>query len=281
MKENTLTNIEFELREAHKQILRILRAAGGPLQYIDLSFVIDTIEAARDGTHSFVRTVLPDRRLSGYPYIDFVPQLVRDVDGLEFVGLLEVLSRKKTLPCKIQLTEEGKRVAHSMAEDRRVIIRPRPVLRTTVFVASAFGYEEIDALFERELSPACQALSYEPVRVDMSEPPQTISEMLVEAITEAACVIADLTHARPSVYFEVGYAHGLGVPLLLTCRKDHHRGEEDSARVHFDLAQYKISYWTRDSDGAFRWSDGMAPAERLPSIVPDRSQYCTESNSPS
>lgn len=83
-------------------------------------------------------------------------------------------------------------------------------------------------------------------------------------------MLADLTHARPSVYFEVGYAHGLGVPLLLTCREDHCRGKSDHARIYFDLEQYKISYWSRTSKGEFNWPKGMEPAERLPSIVPHR-----------
>lgn len=49
-----------------------------------------------------------------------------------------------------------------------------------------------------------------------------------------------------------------------------YRGQKDDARIHFDLEQYKISYWSRTSRGQFRWSKGMKPVERLPSIVPSR-----------
>jgi nucleoside 2-deoxyribosyltransferase len=102
----------------------------------------------------------------------------------------------------------------------------------------------------------------------MSEPERTMTEAITDSITEAACVVADLTHARPSVYFEVGYAHGLGVPLLLTCRKDHHRGTEDNARVHFDLQQYRISFWERTSESAFSWDKkSMKPDKRLAALV--------------
>jgi nucleoside 2-deoxyribosyltransferase len=85
-------------------------------------------------------------------------------------------------------------------------------------------------------------------------------------------VLADLTHARPSVYFEVGYAQGLGVPLLLTCRKDHYRAAHDNARVHFDLEQYKISFWSRNSKGQFIWAKGMEPTKRLKSLVARREE---------
>ncbi len=89
----------------------------------------------------------------------------------------------------------------------------------------------------------------------------------MEGIRETACIIADLTYARPSVYFEVGYAHGLGIPLLLTCRKDHFHGKVDHARVHFDLEQFKISYWSRNAKGRFQWPAAMEPSERLSKIL--------------
>ena len=136
----------------------------------------------------------------------------------------------------------------------------------------AFGGERTRDSKPRRRRPgrANLLLDYEPVRVDLSEPEQTITELMMKAITEAAAVLADLTHARPSVYFEVGYAHGLGVPLVLTCRQDHERGDRDDARVHFDLEQYKISYWSRTSKNRFRWEKGMKPATRLASIIPPR-----------
>jgi nucleoside 2-deoxyribosyltransferase len=110
-----------------------------------------------------------------------------------------------------------------------------------------------------------------PAGVDMSEPPATLTESILRGVTQAEGVIADLTYARPSVYFEVGYALGLGAHLLLTCRKDRQQGVQDASRVHFDLAQFKISFWEFDDpNSVLLWADGMEPPKRHKQIVPNR-----------
>ena len=257
-------------------ILRAIYGTGGyenkGIQYDELERVLAALDAAERFDLYKLREAVLGRTISFY-LVEDRPPLIWDVDGLEFVGLLNISKRgRQSAPLFIELTEEGKRVAKSLTDNRRVIIRPKPSLRSSIFVVCAFGYDEIDQLYNDHFAPACGELGYTPVRVDMNEPVQTISEHIMEGITEAECVIADLTHARPSVYFEVGYAHGLGVPLLLTCRKDHYRGTNDNARVHFDLEQYKISYWSRNSKQQFTWTKGMEPAKRLTSIVSKREE---------
>ena len=66
--------------------------------------------------------------------------------------------------------------------------------------------------------------------------------------------------------------HGLGVPLVLTCRKDHYRGASDGARVHFDLEQYKISFWSQNSKQQFIWAKDMEPVKRLGSVIKRREE---------
>jgi nucleoside 2-deoxyribosyltransferase len=43
-------------------------------------------------------------------------------------------------------------------------------------------------------------------------------------------VVADLTHERPNVYFELGYARGLGRPVV-TCARE-------GTQIHFDVADW-------------------------------------------
>ena len=282
--------IQFSLKDNHKLILLILYEAG-KLSLDELERVIKALNAAESDYSEFIRIVASTEDFfKKYPFLgvsEVRKNLERDVEGLEFVGLLKTSTSptntysltntyllghdtSRLHNCDVELTEEGKRVAKSIKERRRVILRPRPSLRTSIFVACAFGHDEIDRLYDEELEPACRALGYKPVRVDKTEPQQTITESILEGITESACVLADLTYARPSVYFEVGFAHGLGIPLLLTCRRDHYHGKKDDIRVHFDLEQYKISFWSRTQRGRFRWSKGMKPVERLATIVPSR-----------
>jgi hypothetical protein len=176
-------------------------------------------------------------------------------------------SSPEAVASELSLTEEGKRIAQQLAEGRQVIFRPTRPQRTTIFVACAFGNQEINEIYDKYLEPACNAVGYRAVRVDLKEASETITNSILQGIIEAECLIADLTCARPSVYFEVGFAHGLRVPLILTCRQDHYRGTAEDAKVHFDLEQYKISYWSKDAQGAFKWPANMEPETRLRAVL--------------
>lgn len=167
----------------------------------------------------------------------------------------------------VQITGEGLELASKIAGNRLLIVRQRSVKRKSIFVASAFGRPDTDELYEVVLQPTCAEFGFEAVRVDLNEPETTITEAILRGIQVAECIIADLTYARPSVYFEVGFGGGLGVPLLLTCREDHQKGNIDSERVHFDLEQYKISFWERGIDGSFLWKKRMDPETRLRGLI--------------
>ena len=203
----------------------------------------------------------------------------KEISGLEYVGLVTIpeAEQKKTRstssasPVKIRLSEEGKRIALAISENRRLIFRPKESAQTSVFIACAFGKPEIDNLSDRILIPACANLGYKTVRVDQSEPERTITELIMQEITQSAAMFADLTYARPSVYFEIGYALGLGIPIVLSCREDHYRGAQDDLRVHFDLEQYKISFWKLEENGEFKWANkSLEPGIRLAEVIPPR-----------
>ena len=270
----------FTLKPDQKLILRILRETG-KLHFPVLERILDAINVSDFDFDEFVR-VVGDKRpwdLRSSWEKPKISQLERTIEGLIFVGLVKRSSHSydhlRIFPTDsgltiddLELTSEGERVAKSIKEERFLILRPAPTRRSTIFVACAFGHDDIDILYEKQLVPALEALRYNPIRIDMSEPNKSITEAILEGITDCACAIADLTYARPSVYFEVGFAHGLGVPLLLTCRSDHHRGKHDDHKVHFDLEQYKISFWSRTPKGGFRWPKNMNPSLRLPTLVP-------------
>ena len=91
------------------------------------------------------------------------------------------------------------------------------------------------------IAPAVHDAGYEPVRIDRVEHVNKIDDEIIAEIRRARFVIADFTHgdtgARGGVYYEAGFAHGLGIPVIFTCRKDR-LGE-----VHFDTRQYNHIVW--------------------------------------
>ena len=59
-------------------------------------------------------------------------------------------------------------------------------------------------------------------------------------------LVADFTHgtcgARGSVYYETGFAYGLGLPVIYTCRNDL------VEKLHFDTRQYYHIAWERPDE---------------------------------
>ena len=123
------------------------------------------------------------------------------------------------------------------------------------FVASAFDHEDVDAIYDHAIHPVLKELKLHPFRVDRVEHNEDIDDRIFRLIDQSQLCIADLTFARPSVYYEAGYAFGSGKPVIYIARRDHFRAREDdeagNLRVHFDLQMKNIIYWTNPND-AFR-----------------------------
>jgi hypothetical protein len=82
------------------------------------------------------------------------------------------------------------------------------------------------------LKRGCQTAGVRAHRVDEVEHSGSITTLLLEQIKRHRFLISDLTHERPNVYYEVGYAHGLEKEVILTA----HRGTP----IHFDIASYNV-----------------------------------------
>ena len=83
---------------------------------------------------------------------------------------------------------------------------------------------------------------FEPVRVLDSEHAGKIDDLIIAEIRASGLLVADFTGHRPSVYYEAGFAWGLGIPVILCCRK------EQIDDVHFDIRQYNHVVWTDPGD---------------------------------
>lgn len=126
------------------------------------------------------------------------------------------------------------------------------------FVASAFGHRDVDQVYTRVVKPLLRDVGAAAKRVDRVEHNEDIDDKIFALLDSANFCIADLTHARPSVYYEAGFAAGRGKSVIYIVRADHFRRRADTEdpngnlRVHFDLQMKNIIAWKNAEDPSFR-----------------------------
>ena len=113
------------------------------------------------------------------------------------------------------------------------------------FIAMWFD-ETMNEAWDRGIVPAVRDAGYDPVRIDRKEHLNKIDDEIVAEIRRARFVVADFTDgdtgARGGVYYEAGFAHGLGIPVIFSCRKDRLEA------VHFDTRQYNHIVWEKPEE---------------------------------
>lgn len=65
----------------------------------------------------------------------------------------------------------------------------------------------------------CEKLGFECERITEKNAATRILPEILERIRRAAFIIVDLTDLRPNVFYELGYADGLGAKVIVTARK--------------------------------------------------------------
>ena len=100
----------------------------------------------------------------------------------------------------------------------------------------------MDETFESAMEPAIKQAGYLVTRSDLMEHNDWIMDKVLGEIRRAPFVFADFTEHRNGVYLEAGFARGLGIPVIHTCREDH------MDRAHFDTAQLNHVVWNKAED---------------------------------
>ena len=113
----------------------------------------------------------------------------------------------------------------------------RAALSREVFIVMSFSEQSRLDDFRDAVKMACEKEGFVAERIDKRPTGESydVVEKIHRDIEACGFVVADLTNERPNVYYEIGYARGLGKPVILTI------GEGE--KVHFDIAGQKRITW--------------------------------------
>ena len=108
--------------------------------------------------------------------------------------------------------------------------------------------------FDKSLTPlwlegieqAIQNAGYDAMRIDKHQHNNRIDDEIIAMIRRSKFIVADFTGNRGGVYFEAGYALGLGLQVIWTVRED------ELANIHFDNRQYSFIKWSDNAINEFR-----------------------------
>ncbi len=85
------------------------------------------------------------------------------------------------------------------------------------------------------IKDTCRSIKLNARRVDENFTSGFIILEIIELIEKAELIVFDLTYERPNVYYELGYAHGVGnspTNILLLAK--------EGTDLHFDIAALRV-----------------------------------------
>ncbi len=167
----------------------------------------------------------------------------KDPEGDDVRGLCQLLKEDHLLR-----EENGEWRLTTRGWDYLDSLNSRGGVTLQVFVAMWFSQQMEDA-YENGIVPAIKEAGYEPLRIDRKEHNNKIDDEIIAEIKSSKFLVADFTSGttghgndgvhvpRGGVYYEAGFARGLGLDVISTVRSD------QVGLVHFDTRQISHVLW--------------------------------------
>lgn len=133
----------------------------------------------------------------------------------------------------------------------------RGVVDSDVGFCAMWFDPEVQSAWDEAISPAIADAGYRPRRIDELQHVNRIDDEILVQIRRCKFVVADFTGQRHGVYFEAGFALGLGRPVIWTVQQEH------LSQIHFDNRQYNFIVWSAEDLPVFR----KALAARIEAVL--------------
>lgn len=121
----------------------------------------------------------------------------------------------------------------------RELLKSRPQNTKDAFMAMPFGDPQLDMVYENHIQPAIGQVGFHIRRVTEGQGAGLIDDQIRVGIRNSRFLVAELTKENRGVYWEAGYAEGLGKPVIYLCRV------EPGAKLetHFDTSHLTTVPW--------------------------------------
>lgn len=110
------------------------------------------------------------------------------------------------------------------------------------FIAMWFDDQMRNA--RKSICDAIEATGFKVMIIDKKPHIDYIPDQIIAEIRKSLFLVADLTENNNGVYYEAGFARGLNIPVIYTCKKSFF----DTGKVHFDVKQINCIRWDNETD---------------------------------
>jgi nucleoside 2-deoxyribosyltransferase len=189
------------------------------------------------------KTGYPGQEVSIHPRFDFT--IAWATCEKEFIYYVQSLINRNLIrsrkaddidiefPFEVEITSQGWDYLDEHAKPT--------ILSDQAFVAMSFS-PALKSVWENGFCEAIKAAGFKSYRVDEEPHNERIDVKIITEIKNSLFLIADVTEQKQGVYFEAGYAIGLGIPVIWSVRND------ELNKVHFDTRQYNHIVWESVED---------------------------------
>ena len=143
---------------------------------------------------------------------------------------------------KVQQVHRGN-ISLLLQSDAEIQVRKIHVETQTpiCFVVMQFT-DEYNELYKEVIHPTCESFKFHVIRADDFYTTGLIINDITQSISESALVIAEITPDNPNVFYEVGYAHGIGKPTILLC-------DRQRSQLPFDVSGFRTLFYDNTIGG--------------------------------
>ena len=97
-------------------------------------------------------------------------------------------------------------------------------------------------LYKDVIEPVCTDFGFQVIRGDNVYTNGLIIEDITRSIRECSIVIADITPNNANVYYELGFAHGIGKPAILL-------SDRNRDKLPFDISGFRLLFYDNTIGG--------------------------------